>query len=298
MNVKKITVFSSLALACVVGLCACAPKEEEPPVIKAPQYGVDEALMATNGGNDDLFAPAAITADADSPLKGKVIYWLGSSVTYGAASMQASMADFLAAKTGCISKKEAVSGTTIFDNGGTGDTGSRSYTRRMMNSTIFDKTEKIDAFICQISTNDATNTRLKYRGEMTEADCTEQAAFKRDTTLGGVEYIISYVHETWNCPIYFYSGSYFGDEGARKNTNPKGSEYGKLVGQVKEIAEKWNALGYPVEVIDMYNDTEFNAAVSDAYYVWCMQDAIHPKRAGYLQWWTPYFEFFLSERLG
>ncbi|MBP5242582.1 MAG: hypothetical protein J6Z36_02705 [Clostridia bacterium] len=121
------------------------------------------------------------------------------------------------------------------------------------------------------------------------------------TTLGGVEFIISYVTQTWHCPVYFYSGAYFGDgtnKANRQNNNPKGSEYGKLVAQVKEVCEKWNNYyDYHTGVIDLYGDEAFNAAASDGYYQWATSDPIHPKNAGYLQWWTPYFENYLTIEL-
>ena len=105
---------------------------------------------------------------------------------------------------------------------------------------------------------------------------------------------LSAISITWGCPVYFYSGSYFGDTGTRKSTNPTGTEYAKLVDQVIEIADKYNQfMDFKVGVIDLYNDADFNAVVSDKYYKWVMSDAIHPKAAGYLQWWTPYFESYL-----
>lgn len=290
---SAITVFS-LAFA----LGGCAPqKQPEEVVYPEPEYGIDETLMADNDPNADIFAISNVTKKENSPLEGKTIYWLGSSVTYGSASYAQSMADYLAAMTGCISKKEAVSGTTLYDDGGTGDSGAKSYTRRMLNSSVFDKDEQIDAFICQISTNDARNDRLNKWGEMRTDNEIVVEAFDRSTTLGGVEFIIAYVRETWNCPVYFYSGGYFGDEGTRKSTNPTGTNYGKLVDEVKKIADKWYDMGYEVGVIDLFNDEEFNAKASDDYYKWCMSDAIHPKRAGYYQWWTPYFENYLTIKL-
>ena len=259
------------------------------------QYTVSDDVIATSLPNDAIYGVNNVTQRADSPLKDKVIYWLGSSVTYGSASNGQSMADYLSALTGCVSKKDAVSGTTIFDDNASSDTGANSYTRRLVNSKTFDKNEKVDAFVCQISTNDARNDRLNKRGMITDEDVYESKDFNKATTLGGIEFIISYVTETWGCPVYFYSGSYFGDTGTRKNSNPKGSEYSKLVDQVKEIAEKYNNIqGFNVGVIDLYNDAEFNAVASDNYYSWCMSDSIHPKAAGYLQWWTPYFESYLS----
>ena len=295
---KRASLAAAVLLAALSLCCACGETEQEPPApspeqTKAePQYTVSEDDLSLDA-NGDLFSAASVKKRENSPLDGKLIYWLGSSVTYGAASQGESMAEYLSALTGCTSVKEAVSGTTIFDDGGNGDSGAKSYTRRMVNSSAFDKDAHPDAFICQISTNDCTNNRLSKRGEMLSyvpdyiQDC------DRGTTLGGVEYIIRYVLDTWGCPVYFYSGSYFGDSGARANSNPKGSEYGKLVGQVKEIAKKWYDDGYEVKVIDLYGDEDFNAAVTDEYYKWCTSDPIHPKKAGYLNWWTPYFEAFL-----
>lgn len=300
---KRASLAAAVLLAALSLCCACGEKEQEPPAptppentAAEPQYTVSESDLSLDA-NGETFVASAVKRRENSPLSGKLFYWLGSSVTYGAASDGESMAEYLAALTGCTSVKEAVSGTTIFDDGGNGDSGAKSYTRRMINSTVFDKEARPDAFICQISTNDCTNARLSKRGEMLSyvpdyiQDC------DRGTTLGGVEYIIRYVLDTWGCPVYFYSGSYFGDSGTRANSDPKGSEYGKLVEQVKEIAKKWYDDGYEVKVIDLYGDESLNAAVTDEYYKWCTSDAIHPKKAGYLNWWTPYFEAFLLNNL-
>ena len=296
---RKTTCMTAAALFAALAIC-CACGEKEPPAPDkaeaTPQYTVSDEHL-TLDANDAVFAASSVTKRENSPLEGKLFYWLGSSVTYGASSGGESMAEFLSALTGCTSVKEAVSGTTIFDDGGNGDSGAKSYTRRMTNSTVFDKDASPDAFICQISTNDCTNNRLTKRGEMLERVPRYPEDCDRSTTLGGVEYIIRYVTDTWGCPVYFYSGAYFGDSGARANSNPKGSEYGKLVEQVKEIAQKWYDDGYEVKVIDLYGDEDFNAAVTDEYYKWCTSDPIHPKKAGYLNWWTPYFEAFLLNNL-
>lgn len=310
LKILKYALPCALALGVTFSLLGCTDgnkddntEKEEPTPPPEVVYTVDESLAGSNvNPNDARFAPENVTPHEESPLEGMTFYFLGSSVTYGSASEQDSMADYIAALNNCTVKKEAVSGTTIFDDGGNGDSGVRSYTRRMVNSTVFDKNENIDAFICQISTNDCTSGRLDKWGEITADDVFDMESFDRGTTLGGIEYIIAYVIETWGCPVYFYSGAYFGDVGVedvRNNANPKGSDYGRLVEKVNEVAEKWNA-AYEnmVGVIDMYNDADFNAAVSDEYYEWATSDAIHPRRAGYLQWWTPYFENFLIVHLG
>ena len=292
----------AVAVLVMLTLAACKPDE---PCIRIPpdiEYTVDESVLSSgkDANNEDFFAKN-VTKVADSPLEGKVIYWLGSSVTYGASSGGEAMAEFLAAKTGAICKKDAVSGTTIFDDGKTENTGVKSYTRRLVNSTVFDKDEQVDAFICQISTNDAISNRLSKRGSIADFPSDDnpywdKSGFDRSTTLGGVEFIIAYVAETWGCPVYFYSGSYFGDNGSgesRTNGDPSGTNYAKLVEDVKQVVEKWQDQGYEVDVIDLFNDEDFNAQVSDEYYKWCTSDPIHPKRAGYLNWWMPYFEQYL-----
>lgn len=293
----KKTLFAATALCAALAICGCGgePKKPDPaPEPVSAQYDIREGHFDMDANAD--FAASTVVPRENSPLAGKLFYFLGSSVTYGAASGGESMADFLAALTGCTCVKEAVSGTTIFDDGKTDNTGTKSYTRRLTQGTAFDKSAHPDAFICQISTNDATNDRLGMRGEIAEGILAAEE-YDRATTLGGVEFILRYVSDTWGCPVYFYSGAYFGDEGSRKNSNPKGSEYGKLVGEVKEVVEKWKDAGYDVDVIDLYNDEAFNSAVTDEYYAWCTSDPIHPKKAGYLNWWTPYFEAFLINHL-
>lgn len=83
----------------------------------------------------------------DSPLQGKTIIFLGSSITYGEAAGGRSFVDIMEEKDGINAIKEAVSGTTL------ADTGDESYIQRMENS--IDKSVQADAFVCQLSTNDA-----------------------------------------------------------------------------------------------------------------------------------------------
>lgn len=294
------------ALLCVAGMFgACSgkahdntPDDGDKPAKQPPaiEYTVDETVLSGNkDANHSDFYVNKVERVEDSPLAGKTIYWLGSSVTYGACSGGESMADFLAAKTGAICKKDAVSGTTIFTDGKTENTGAESYTSRLKNSTEFNKNAIVDAFICQISTNDAWGDRAVNRGYVTDISVQDKDEFNLKTTMGGVEYIISYVTEIWDCPIYFYSGSYFGDTGTgnRTNGNPTGTGYKKMIDDVKVAVAKWQELGYEVDVIDLYNDEDFNNQVSDDYYKWCTNDPVHPKRAGYLNWWMPYFEQYL-----
>ncbi len=250
-------------------------------------WEVDFSVMDTNKANDDLFNVDNVK-EHNSPLKGKTFYWLGSSVTYGATSDGEAVPEYLAKSTGSFYKKDAVSGTTLFTAGNS----RTSYTYRLKNSKEFDPNANIDGFVCQISTNDALSNNLSHRGKITADDVIYSENFDLSTTIGGIEFIINYVKETWDCPIYFYSGSFFQDSGSsRVSTNPSGTNYAKLIDEVKQVEEKYDKLDdFNVNVIDLFNDKTFNAKVSDTYYKWAMNDPVHPKKDGYRQWWTPYIE--------
>ena len=99
-------------------------------------------------GNAEKYSLENIEPLENSPLEGKRICYLGSSVTLGLYSMDVSFADYISYRNGCEYVKEAVSGTTLVDNGKT------SYIQRMKNNIGTD--EKFDAFVCQLSTNDAS----------------------------------------------------------------------------------------------------------------------------------------------
>lgn len=188
---------------------------------------------------------------------------------------------------------DALAGTTLATFGKHPEL---SYVSRMTDSEEFDQDQKIDAFFCQISTNDCKDENIENFGEITPDDVTAMDAFDLSTAAGAVEFIIAYVHETRGCPVYFFSGSYFGDvgNGVRSNESPSGSNYAKLVDTVIQITEKWDQIdGYRVGVLDLYNNAEFNSLISDSDYEYMMQDAIHPRKAGYLVWWLPEFQQFL-----
>lgn len=196
-------------------------------------------------------------------LKGKTVIFLGSSVTYGSASGGVSFADFLEKEDGIISVKEAVSGTTLVDND------SSSYVSRM--KTV-DKNIKADAFVCQLSTNDASLE--KPLGEV--SDSFED--FDTQTVAGAIEYIISYARETWECPVVFYTGTKY-------NSEP----YGQMVDLLLKIQKKWN-----IGVLDLWNSEEMNAVSADDYKYY-MHNGIHPNYEGYRRWWTPQFRKYLAE---
>jgi len=198
----------------------------------------------------------------NSPLSGKKLIFLGSSVTKGFAAQGRSFVDMIAERTGASCVKEAVSGTTLADNG------DKSYVARLKK---LDKNQPCDLFVCQLSTNDATkNVPL---GAVAAGK--DMASFDTKTVCGAIEYIIAYAKETWNCPVAFYTSPEYASPA-----------YKAMVDALKKIAEKWG-----VDVIDLWNDREVNAAENKKRS--CMNDQIHPTKKGY-QVWAPVIEAGLA----
>lgn len=218
-------------------------------------------------GNALAYSVKLSKENEESPLKGKNIIFLGSSVTYGSNSLGESFVDYLQKIDGINAVKEAVSGTTLVDDG------KKSYIARM--KTI-DKSFKADAFVCQLSTNDAS--KELPLGEVSQSTAPED--FDTQTVAGAIEYIITYARSTWNCPVIFYTGTQY--DSAR---------YGEMVELLLEISQK-----YGTGVIDLWNNAELND-ISKADYDFYMANGIHPKRAGYKLWWLPEFEKYLTEAL-
>lgn len=203
----------------------------------------------------------------DSPLNGKTIIFLGSSVTFGYGSLGVSFTDFLEKSDGITAIKEAVSGTTLVD------VKSSSYVSRM--KTI-DKNIKAEAFVCQLSTNDAT--KEMPLGEI--SDSFDINVFDTQTVAGAIEYIIAYAKETWDCPVVFYTQSKYDSE-----------HYKKMVDLLLQIKKKWG-----ITVIDFWHDLEINS-ISDEEQKLYLVDHIHPTKAGYKIWWLPKFQECLYEIL-
>ena len=183
-------------------------------------------------------------------LKNKTVLFLGSSVTYGSASGGISFVDILGEKYGINSIKEAVSGTTLVD------INEKSYVSRLKSISL---DQKIDLFVCQLSTNDAKK-KLDII-EIKKAIC----------------FILDYVKETFCCPIVFYTGTYF-----------ESDEYSKMIELLYEIKES-----YDFYILDLYHDKDM-LSVNKEDYAKYMKDQVHPTLLGYTEWWTPKFVAFLE----
>ena len=194
-----------------------------------------------------------------------VYYFLGSSVTYGHANNGSSFVNEIQNLLQCVCVKEAVSGTTLANNG------SNSYVARMLRN--WDKNAKVDTLIVQLSTNDVSQNIA--RGTISDTKNPED--IDNTTTLGAIEYIIAYAKKTWNCEVVFY-------------TNPKynNAQYKSLVEDLYQIQEKWG-----IGIVDFYNYKDMDP-LSDETLASYMADAIHPNAMGY-RWMGEVFAEYLSK---
>ena len=185
-------------------------------------------------------------------LKNKTVLFLGSSVTYGSAAGGVSFADLMVDECGIKCVKEAVSGTTL------ADLDESSYVSRL--KTV-DKRLPTDLFICQLSTNDATQN------------------IPLDKVEDAIRAITEYVRATFACPIVFYTGTYY-----------ESKAYAAMVDLLYTLKKE-----YEFYILDLYHDEEM-LSVSPVDYARYMYDPIHPNLIGYKEWWTPKFIEF-CERL-
>lgn len=229
------------------------------------QRKANEAAAALPG-NADIYDVSLVLTDKTSPLYGKTVIFLGSSVTVGALSFGQACADFLRAKDGVIALKEAVSGTTLADD----DHDGTSYVERMR---TIPTNIHADAFVCQLSTNDA------WKGKAMGAVAAE-GPYDTATIAGAMQYVIEYARATWHCPVIFYTGTYF-----------ESDAYAQMVELLMQIKEQMG-----ISVIDLYHNEEMRAVTPEDYALY-MHDPVHPTKAGYQLWWTPRFEAVLEEVL-
>ena len=238
------------------------------PFIETALKKVVHEVNVAKINNLPEYDPANVEAiDTYPNLKGKKIIFLGSSVTYGSASKQASFVEYMAARDGIEYVKEAVSGTTLVNEEGNDS----SYIARMEANI---PPQDADLFVCQLSTNDATQD--KPLGEISES--MDMNDFDQTTVAGAIEYVIAYAKANYNCPVMFYTGTKYDSE-----------KYQEMVDLLLQIQKKWD-----IGVIDMWNDLpieELEAGKYDYY----MANGVHPDRAGYLEWWTPFMEKEISE---
>lgn len=222
--------------------------------------------MGNLPGNNELYDMKHVESVRDTTLSDTTILFLGSSVTYGSASLQQGIPEYFEKRFGMNVIKEAVSGTTLVDNG------KSSYISRMKANVSCN--EKIDIVICQLSTNDAS--KELPLGKVSDSRVLSE--FDTDTVAGAMEYIICYAKETWGAEVLFYTESYY-----------ENAAYGAMVETLYELQEKWE-----IGILDLWSDNDFNTLTEEERTLY-MYDRIHPTKAGYQKWWCPELEKQLLE---
>ncbi|MBQ9323520.1 MAG: SGNH/GDSL hydrolase family protein, partial [Clostridia bacterium] len=178
-----------------------------------------------NPGNSSKYASKTLAKKEGSPLKGKNILFLGSSVTLGFGSCGDSFVDMIARTTGANCTKFAVSGTTLVDKKSLlGD----SYITRMKQ---IDPKTPCDIFVCQLSTNDATKK------------------LPLDDVRSATKEIIDYVKKTWNCPMVFYTNPEYDD-----------ANYAAMVDMLKDLAKTED-----IQIVDLWDDEVANLAENKSH---------------------------------
>lgn len=224
-------------------------------------------------GYDGGKVPEKQKKDASDPISGKTIVWLGSSVTYGMAAGGYSMADAIAENhAATTSYKYAISGTTLVTDQNKGNS---SYVERL--KEVPDAI-KPDMLVVQLSTNDAS--AAKPLGTL--SDSTEEGSFDTSTVTGAEEEILAYAKQRWNCPVVFYTGTYY--------ENDTSANYQAMVDALPAVCDKWDA-----SIVDLWNNQEMKAIYGTDEYNAYMSDGIHPNKKGYQEWWTPQFEEVFTE---
>lgn len=236
------------------------PEENIPELLEMagqqPEF-MEKVVAAAGNANKYSVANTKTTA---SNLENKQIAFLGSSVTYGAASLGESFVDFLRKKDNIFVFKEAVSGTTLTD------LNEDSYVGRL---TKLPALENLDAFVLQLSTNDAKNLHREL-GKISQDD---DEKFDITTVTGAIEYILDYVKKTWDCPVLVFSNPHFDSD-----------FYGQMVEQTKRLRDKWG-----FTFLNLWDNENFQFT-DDHQKKLYMFDDIHPTRAGYKEIWLPEFE--------
>lgn len=188
-----------------------------------------------------------------------LLYFLGSSVTYGSATNGHSFVEELAKITGWECVKEAVSGTTLAVRE---NDGNFSYVARLKK---FDTNRRTSKLIVQLSTNDATQNVPLGR-------ISEDGNYDIKTVIGAIEYIVAYAKSVWNCEVVFYTNPYFDN-----------SNYEKMIAALYEVQKKCG-----IGIVDFYN-MQVDTTTLSSY----MSDAIHPNEKGYC-WMSEIFIRYLQ----
>ena len=195
------------------------------------------------------------------PIDNKMIYQLGSSISYGTCNAGRSFVEQISQLTNSRYVKETVSGTTLairsgFDN---------SYVERFNNLNL---SNNPDFLIVQLSTNDFYNNVSIGTVNLSKGSSN---TYDKYTISGAIEYIISRTKElSPNTKVAFYSCP-IKDSWAFKTQYKSFAE-----NELKTIVDKWD-----IVYIDLFHQS----LVSGFTF---LVDDIHPNGIGYADAFTPY----------
>lgn len=100
MKKKLLIIIPIAAVLIAAWLAFCGYQWSWGPFVK-----LHDIKTASLEGNGEEYALDNVTEIAESPLKGKTVVFLGSSVTYGSASGGVSFADYIEKSSGCTAIK-------------------------------------------------------------------------------------------------------------------------------------------------------------------------------------------------
>ena len=212
-------------------------------------------------GNRKRFSPSLLEEDPSSPLKGKRMLFLGSSVTRGYGSLGEGFPECFIWRDGALPTKEAVDGTTLANKDG------RSYLSRLRRH----EGERFDHMLVQLSTNDA------WQGlPLGDKDSQDTG-----TTFGSLNEILRIGSSLSKALPIVWSNPYF-----------ENGPYREMVRIAKEIAAEERCL-----FLNLYEDPLVNSIGMGERRLFLL-DEIHPTRAGYRDWLFPYLRAFVLSASG
>ncbi len=162
-------------------------------------------IFALKEGNSSKYSVDNVDEVDNSPVGGKFVLYIGSSVTKGYGSCGTTFVDYLHKKYNIAGYVEAVNGTTI------ATIDEKSYYPRMSGNSH--SSIHYDAVVCQLSTNDAKKN------------------IPIDKVKEGIESIIYESNSVWDCPVIFF-------------TNPRydSEQYGKMVEALYEVQKEYDII--------------------------------------------------------
>ncbi len=239
-------------------------------IITADEYTQIKAKVVISDGSKEEIVKTdeswALQTSSYTLSSKPTYYFLGSSVTYGSANNGKSFVEEVQKTLGYNVVKEAVSGTTLVDNG------SSSYVSRLK---TLPTQSAVNRLIVQLSTNDVSQN-LNFG---TLSSSYELSAFNTSTVIGAIEYIIAYAKQTWGCEVIFYT-----------NPNYSNNNYNALINELYKVQAKWG-----IGILDFYNYVDMprlDVLTLNSY----MSDPIHPNATGYA-WMGKIFSSYIQGEL-